>query len=52
MLGTMLRFVSVNYNSLCTEAKWQLRGGGLLSSVRRAYAERSTLFPTAEFVFI
>src|SRR5512143_3147765 len=34
--------------ALCTEAKWPLRGGGLLSSVWRAYAERFKWFPTAE----
>jgi hypothetical protein len=34
--------------ALCTEAKWLLRGKGLLASLCRAYAERSTLFPTAQ----
>ena len=45
-LGTPLRFASRDYPG--TEAEWPLRGRGPLSSLCRAYAARSTLFPTAE----
>ena len=37
--------------TLCTEAKWLLTGEGLLASLCRAYAECSTLSPTAESGF-
>ncbi len=36
---------------LYTEAKWLLTGTGLLSSVRRARAQRSSPFPPAESGF-
>jgi hypothetical protein len=48
-LGLPLRFVSPDYPM--HKADWPLKGTGLLSSLRRGYARRSTLFPTAESGF-